>query len=115
MSSQRRRTRAKGSGHASNRSSQTGRHNRGRRHHRTDGASFWGDPEKLPPAHTNVRMTTDPAAVPRSLGQPPLPGHQAIAEHYLEAVYDRAVTTAGALAAAGGLIDPEELAEELGQ
>jgi predicted TIM-barrel enzyme len=53
--------------------------------------------------------------VPRSLGQPPLPGHQAIAEHYLEAVYDRAVTTAGALAAAGGLIDPDALAEELGQ
>jgi hypothetical protein len=115
MSSQRRRTRAKNSGHTSNRSSQNGRHSHGRRHQRVDGASFWGDPQKLPPAQTNVRMTTDPAAVPRSLGPPPLPGHQAIAEHYLDAVYDRAVTTAGALAAAGGLIDPDALAEELGQ
>ena len=115
MSSQRRRSRGKGSSHATNRSSQNGRQPRRRQHQRMEGASFWGDPAKLPPAQTNVRMTTDPAAVPRSLGQPPLPGHQAIAEHYLDAVYDRAVTTAGALAAAGGLIDPEALAEELGQ
>jgi hypothetical protein len=115
MSSQRRRSRAKTSSHASNRSSQNGRHSRRRQHQPADGASFWGDPAKLPAAQTNLRMTTDPAAVPRSLGPPPLPGHQVIAEHYLDAVYERAVTTAGALAAAGGLIDPEELAEELGQ
>jgi predicted TIM-barrel enzyme len=53
--------------------------------------------------------------VPRSLGPPPLPGHENAAEHYFAAVYDRAVTTAGALAAAGGLIDPDALADELGQ
>ena len=79
------------------------------------GVSFWGDPAKLPPSQSDVRMTADPAAVPRSLGPPPLPGHENAAEHYFAAVYDRAVTTAGALAAAGGLIDPEELADELGQ
>jgi hypothetical protein len=57
-------------------------------------------------------MTDHPAAVPQSLGPPPLPGHESIAEHYFGVVYDRAVATAGALAAAGGLIDPDALAEE---
>lgn len=87
--------------------------NRGRL--QRSGVSFWGDPARLPSSEGDVRMTTDPAAVPRSLGPPPLPGHETAAEHYFAAVYDRAVTTAGALAAAGGLIDPEALADELGQ
>lgn len=97
-----------------NRSSKSGgRSNRNRRQQqRQDNVGFWGDPAKLPPARTDVRMTDHPAAVPQSLGAPPLPGHEAIAEHYFGAVYDRAVTTAGALAAAGGLIDPDALAEE---
>lgn len=69
----------------------------------------------MPDAQREVRMTTDPGAVPRSLGPPPLPGHETAAEHYFAAVYDRAVTTAGALAAAGGMIDPDTLADELGQ
>ena len=50
--------------------------------------------------------------MPQSLGPPPLPGHESIAEHYFGVVYDRAVATAGALAAAGGLIDPDALVEE---
>jgi hypothetical protein len=73
------------------------------------GAGFWGDPERLPSATRDVRITDDPAAVARSLGAPPLPGHEKIAEHYFTVVYERAVQTAGALAAAGGLIDPEAL------
>lgn len=76
--------------------------------------AFWGDADQLPELRTDVRITDDPAAVPRSLGRPPLPGHEQIAEHYFTAVYDRAVATAGALAAAGGLIDAEALAEEYG-
>lgn len=83
---------------------------RGRnRSKRSDPQAFWGDPEELPEPRSDVRMTDDPHAVPRSLGRPPLPGHEQIAEHYFAAVYDRAVATAGALAAAGGLIDPESL------
>lgn len=74
--------------------------------------AFWGEQTTLPPAETDVRINDDPAAVPRSLGPPPLPGHEAIAEHYFAAVYDRAVATAGALAAAGGLIDPDALADD---
>lgn len=75
---------------------------------------FWGDPGKLPPAVPDVRITPEPAVVPHSLGPPPLPGHETIAEHYFTAIYDRAVNVSGALAAAAGLIQPEELAEELG-
>lgn len=79
------------------------------------GAGFWGDPAKLPAPTRDVRITDQPAAVARSLGAPPLPGHENIAEHYFAVVYERAVQTAGALAAAGGLIDPDALAEELGE
>lgn len=79
------------------------------------GAQFWGDAAGLPTPEHDIRMTSDPSAVPRSLGPPPLPGHETVAEHYFAAVYDRAVTTAAALAAAGGLIDPEALADEMGQ
>ncbi|HUG84763.1 MAG TPA: hypothetical protein VMM13_09375 [Euzebya sp.] len=76
---------------------------------------FWGDASKLPPAVSDVRITPEPAVVPHSLGPPPLPGHEGIAEHYFTAIYDRAVTLSGALAAAAGLIQPEELVENLGE
>ncbi|MFA9430664.1 hypothetical protein [Egicoccus sp. AB-alg2] len=89
------------------------RRNRGRGRNQPDPVAFWGDPAQLPETETGVQITDAPAAVPRSLGTPPLPGHEQIAAHYFTVVYDRAVTTAGALAAAGGLIDPNGLAEEL--
>lgn len=79
------------------------------------GAGFWGDAARLPAPTRDVRITDDPAAVARSLGAPPLPGHEKIAEHYFTVVYERAVQTAGALAAAGGLIDPEALTAEMGE
>lgn len=79
---------------------------------RNDAAGFWGEPELLPAMARDVRITDDPAAVPRSLGLPPLPGHEAVAEHYFTVVYERAVATAGALAAAGGLIDLDAVVDE---
>jgi hypothetical protein len=79
-----------------------------------DELSFWGDAGALPSSEADVRITDDPGAVSRSLGTPPLPGQEIVAPHYFAAVYERAVMTAGALAAAGGLIDTETLAEELG-
>ncbi|MGI9019000.1 MAG: hypothetical protein ACR2HR_18175 [Euzebya sp.] len=75
---------------------------------------FWGDASKLPEAKQDVRITTEAAVVPHSLGPPPLPGHETIAEHYFTAIYDKAVTLSGALAAAAGLIEPDDLVEELG-
>ncbi|MDX1658965.1 MAG: hypothetical protein R3343_09115 [Nitriliruptorales bacterium] len=76
---------------------------------RPDGPGFWGDPSKLPEITEGITITDDPHAVPRSLGEPPLPQKREIAGHYFEAIYERAINTAGALAAAGGLIDYEEL------
>lgn len=75
-------------------------------------ASFWGDASALPVTGREVRITPDPAAVARSLGPPPLAGHESVSEYYFATVYDRAVALAGALAAAGGLISPEALQEE---
>lgn len=94
---------------------QQGNRRNGGRPQRQNATAFWGEASALPTEQREVRMTSDPAAVPRSLGPPPLPGHENVAEHYFAAVYDRAVTTAGALAAAGGMIDPEALVDELGQ
>jgi hypothetical protein len=75
---------------------------------------FWGEVSTLPPAVSDVRITPEPAVVVHSLGPPPLPGHETIAEHYFTAIYDKSVTLSGALAAAAGLIEPEELVDELG-
>lgn len=72
--------------------------------------AFWGDASELPGIPEDLSLTDDPAAVPRSLGTPPLAGQESVADHYLAAVYERAVRIAGALGAAGGLIDPAELA-----
>jgi hypothetical protein len=55
------------------------------------------DPSPIEPA-------LDPRALLRSLGDPPLAGQGAVAEHYLGAVVDRAAGLATALAAAAGLL-----------
>jgi hypothetical protein len=51
----------------------------------------------------------DPTALLRSLGDPPLQGQGAVAEHYLAAVVERAAGLAVALAATADLLaQPEE-------
>ena len=75
-----------------------------------DPSVFWGDAEKLPDVEPEtVRITTNSVAVVKSLGRPPLSGQQNASEHYFTAVYDRAVNLGAALAAAGNLLDAEEL------
>ncbi len=60
------------------------------------------DPEPITPA-------TDPRVLLRSLGDPPLSGQGAVAEHYMGAVIDRAAALATALAAAAGLLtEPDD-------
>jgi hypothetical protein len=88
------------------------RRNRSNRGDQLDPVEFWGDVASLPETRADIRITDDASAVPRSLGAPPLPGHEKVAEHYFRVVFERAVTTAGALAAAGGLIDPGDLVED---
>jgi hypothetical protein len=55
-----------------------------------------------------VRPVDDPGVLVRSLGPPPLPGHETAAEHYFEAVYDKAANLAIALAAASGVLAADE-------
>ena len=43
-----------------------------------------------------------------SLGRPPLPGPEAAAPRYFEAIYDKAVALAIALAAANGLLETDD-------
>lgn len=92
--------------------SQRRRKSGGRGSQRQAGAAFWGEADQLPESVPDVRVSEDPAAVVRSLGQPPLAGHEVIAEAYFTAVYDRATALAGALATAAGLISVEELDDD---
>jgi hypothetical protein len=66
-------------------------------------ADLW-QPVPALPDPTPIRPATDPRAMLRSLGDPPLAGQGAVAEHYLGAVIDRAAALATALAAAAGLL-----------
>jgi hypothetical protein len=75
-----------------------------------DPTDFWGDPGILPDVEADtVHITTNPVAVVKSLGRPPLSGQQNASEHYFSAVYDRAVNLGAALAAAGNLLAAEDL------
>jgi hypothetical protein len=92
--------------------SRSSRRRKGSRKKKVDPEVFWGDPAKLAEHNAGKALiTTNPSAVVQSLGRPPLSGQQNAAEHYFVAVYDRAVNLAAALAAAGNLIEPEELTE----
>jgi hypothetical protein len=58
-----------------------------------------------------IRPAARPSALLRSLGDPPLQGQGAVAEHYLAAVVERAAGLATALAAAGGLLASDDDAD----
>ncbi len=88
------------------------RRNRKRRNKGKAVAEYWGDRSKLPEPTSDIRITEDPAAVVRSLGRPPLPGQDHVSEAFFTAVYGREVGLSSALAAAGELIQPEELLDD---
>jgi hypothetical protein len=77
-------------------------------------AKFWGQPVGAPedesastpeaPTEIEIRPTPDPGALVRSLGSPPLAVDGGLAERHLTAVYEEAVRTATALAAANDLL-----------
>ena len=66
---------------------------------------FWGGAHAPPPPVTSIRSAIDPTATVRSLGAPPLPGHENAAELYFATVYLKAAGSAKALAALAGLLD----------
>ena len=63
------------------------------------------DPEPIAPA-------ADPTALLRSLGDVPLHGQGAVAEHYVGAVIERAAGLATALAAAAGVLAEDDRESE---
>jgi hypothetical protein len=67
-------------------------------------ADFWGRPAAEEPTVEPIRAADDPTPIVRSLGPPPLPGRDRVAEHYFAAVYEKAASLAVALAAASGLL-----------
>jgi hypothetical protein len=90
---------------------QGSRRRKGSRKKRVDPTVFWGDPDKLAEVRTDPALiSANPSAVVQSLGRAPLAGQQNAADLYFAAVYDRSVNLAAALAAAGGLLEPDDLA-----
>ncbi len=81
--------------------------NRSRKSKKKQQRSFWGEPVAFDREEPPVKIAEDPSAVVRSLGPPPLSGHETVAEHYFDAVYERAVGLASALAAAADLLDED--------
>lgn len=83
--------------------------NRRRKHGGSGGSAkqrpvdMW-QPVPALPDPSPIVPTSDPRVMLRSLGDPPLAGQGAVAEHYMGAVIDRAAALATALAAAAGLL-----------
>jgi len=72
------------------------------------GTDFWGSSKTDADPVETIRMSDDPSAMIRSLGPPPLPGHEQAAEAYFAVVYDKAAALAAALAAASNLLQIDE-------
>jgi len=69
---------------------------------------FWDGVDGGEEPVTLIRSAEDASAMIRSLGPPPLPGRETIAERYLALAFDKASRRAVALAAASGLMDISE-------
>ena len=72
------------------------------------GADFWGREPSEPTTPDLIRPSEDPTALVRSLGPPPLPGWERVAEGYFAAAYEKSASLAVALAAASGLLDDSD-------
>lgn len=73
---------------------------------------FWGTTSEEVGPVTAVRPLQDSTALIKSLGAPPLPGRETIAQYHFELVYQRAGALATALAAASNLLAPDDDAPE---
>ena len=74
---------------------------------RPDPVEFWRTGPPLADA-ASVRLAEDPTVVLRSLGPPPVAGHDAEAERALALVLVRAAGLAAALGASAGLLEPTD-------
>ena len=73
---------------------------------------FWGEDSEEESHVTAIHPTSDPGALPRSLGAPPLNARSGVALAGLTTVYEEAVRTATALAAANGLLASDGAGED---
>lgn len=73
---------------------------------RSGGRAFWGADDAPTRELPVVAPTSHPGALVESLGPLPFPGGR-VAQHYFDAVYERAATLAMALATAAGLTETE--------
>jgi hypothetical protein len=81
--------------------------NRRRRSQKPKAVDLWRPVPQLP-APEPIATAADPAALLRSLGDPPLQGQATVGAHYLFAVAERAAGLATALAAAADLLAPAD-------
>jgi hypothetical protein len=71
-------------------------------------AEFWGRPAALDDEVARLAPPDDATPLIASLGPPPLPSRETIAEHYFATVYDKASSLAVALAAAADLLGTDD-------
>jgi hypothetical protein len=81
---------------------------RSRRRRAASTRDFWGSTTTDDAAADVIAPSDDPTVMIRSLGPPPFPGNETIAEHYFAATYDKAASLAVALAAASGLLATDD-------
>lgn len=74
---------------------------------RIDQEKFWGRQDREPASADPIRPTPEPGALVRSLGALPLAVDRDLAERHVVAVYEEAVRTATALAAASGILSTD--------
>ncbi len=91
--------------------SRSRRGSRKRSSQRTElGVAFWGaEPEREPGP---IQVSADPSAMIRSLGPPPLKGHEVAAEYTFRLIFDKAAGLAATLAAAAELDGADEPTED---
>jgi hypothetical protein len=70
--------------------------------------SFWHGSSDMPETPGKIQVTEQAASVIRSLGSAPLTGQESVTDHYFEAVYQRSVALASALAAAAEMVGDDE-------
>jgi hypothetical protein len=81
---------------------------RSRRRRSASARDFWGSEHADDHPVEVIAASDDPTVMIRSLGPPPFPGNETIAEHYFAATYEKAAALAIALAAASGLLATED-------
>ena len=88
------------------------RKKRRRSRNKPDPRKFWGNPDLLPKPIYGLSTPPVSNAIPSSLGRPPIAGQETSSLKFFDAIYDRSVGLAFALATAGGLDQPPPKGEE---